>query len=379
MNITTDPDQEVWHELQRPGSYEWWYFDAEDDSQGISLVLIWFAGFAFSPSYLQHYQDWKDLVRPDVPVPSEYAGFSFQLYEHGREIINFIKDGSQGVFESSPSSIDVRFEQNAFSYDRLRDEYRLMIDFPFPARRKNVTASLVFKPGHRYAFRRHDEKGVANGYQHQWLLSVPKADVHGRITVRDSKGETVRSIPVRGRGYHDHNLGTVPMHEYIAKWYWGRAFSERYDLVYYVIFFRDNGSAPLAVLMLNDSRNGEQIVKDRVSFREENFTRGLFAPFHGRLLSLEQDAVGVEVRHHSVLDSGPFYLRFRSRFSLNVDGSRLDGIRGISEFLDPSALQSRFMRFFVRSRIWREGEESAMYRQYNFFKSRFDWFTKKKF
>jgi carotenoid 1,2-hydratase len=54
MNITTDPLQEAWHRLDAPGSYEWWYFDAEDEERGISVVFIWFAGFAFSPYYLSH-------------------------------------------------------------------------------------------------------------------------------------------------------------------------------------------------------------------------------------------------------------------------------------------------------------------------------------
>ena len=37
MNITTERDQEVWHDLQEAGAYEWWYFDAEDKTSGFSF------------------------------------------------------------------------------------------------------------------------------------------------------------------------------------------------------------------------------------------------------------------------------------------------------------------------------------------------------
>jgi len=73
MNISTDASQDCWHDLREPGSYEWWYFDAEDDAQGISVVCIWFAGFAFSPYYMQHYLDWQQGRRQDPPFASDYS------------------------------------------------------------------------------------------------------------------------------------------------------------------------------------------------------------------------------------------------------------------------------------------------------------------
>ncbi|MGB7510676.1 MAG: carotenoid 1,2-hydratase, partial [Pelodictyon phaeoclathratiforme] len=65
MKITTKLDQERWHEMQDPGAYEWWYFDAEDKESGFSFVLIWFSGFPFSPYYTSHYEKWKNRSRAD--------------------------------------------------------------------------------------------------------------------------------------------------------------------------------------------------------------------------------------------------------------------------------------------------------------------------
>jgi carotenoid 1,2-hydratase len=378
MNITTDSVQEVWHKLDDPGSYEWWYFDAEDEAQGISIVFIWFAGFPFSPYYINHYEAWKSSARQDRPHPGNYAGFSFQLYENGQEVVNFIKEGRDGLFDSVFPEIGARFEENSFFYDSSKDEYNLTVDFFFPARRKRVRGSFSFRPLHRFDFRLDNDGLAVSGHRLQWLLSVPKADVKGEILIDGLSGAR-RDIRFQGSGYHDHNLGTTPMYESIDRWYWGRAFSGRYDLVYYVIFLRGSSSVPLAVMLLNDNESGLQTVLEDVRISEEHFTRGLFAPSHGKTLCLREGGVSVEVRHQDVLDAGPFYLRYASRLSIDVDGYRKDEVRGISEFLNPVALQSRSMRFFTSSRIWREGESSVMYTGYNFFKHQIDWLNRKIF
>ncbi|NTU58137.1 MAG: carotenoid 1,2-hydratase [Chlorobiaceae bacterium] len=379
MNITTDSVQEVWHKLDDPGSYEWWYFDAEDEAQGISIVLVWFSGFAFSPYYINHYEEWKSGIRADRPHPGNYAGFSFQLYENGRETINFIKEGRDGLFDSFFPEIGIRFEGNAFHYDSQKDEYRLTIDFAFPARRKRVQGAFSFRPRHRFDYSR-DKSPVADPAPRlQWHLSVPKADVDGELSIDSEQPVSLREVRFRGLGYHDHNLGTVPMYESISRWYWGRAFSERFDLIYYVIFLQGHKSAPLAVMMLNDNQSGKKKVFDDVRITENHFTRGLFAPSHGKTLGLQTEDVSVMVSHNDVLDTGPFYLRYASMFSMTVDGYRLDGVRGISEFLNPMALQSRILRFFIASRVWRDGKSSVMYSGYNFFKHQYNWLNRKIF
>ncbi|MEI8185891.1 MAG: carotenoid 1,2-hydratase [Chlorobiaceae bacterium] len=373
MNITTELDQEVWHDLQEAGAYEWWYFDAEDKSSGFSFVIIWFSGFPFSPYYTSHYEKWKNQITGEAPLPSNYSGFSFQLYENDREIVNFIKEGRNGLFESSRSDIGVRFEKNSFSYDVLRDEYSLDVDFSFPARQQAIKATLLFTSCRRIVYEKKDGNNAGQVPLHQWLLSVPKAEVEGGIEITEQQSGAVRRITVCATGYHDHNVGAMPMQEYLSRWYWGRAFSEYFDLIYYVTFFKKNEFQPLVLLVLHDNTNDKVTVLDKVHFRESSFSRGLFSPLHSRNLELQSENICVKVHHHKVLDAGPFYLRFASGISLQVDGKELEGITGISEFLNPERLQSRFMRVFTRSRIWRDGESSIMYDGYNNIKSSLDW------
>lgn len=363
--------------MQEPGAYEWWYFDAEDRALGLSFVLIWFSGFPFSPDYTNHYESWKQRLITEPPLSSNYSGFSFQLYENNVETVNFIKEGHRGLFESNHSEIGVRFEKNRFIYNSLKDEYTIDIDFSFPARKKEVRATLLFKPRRRIVYEKKDGNNNGNDSLHQWLLSVPKAEVDGRIDIIDQRNSTIRTIPIQAVGYHDHNLGAVPMQEYISRWYWGRAFSDFFDLIYYVIYFRNNEYKPLTLLLLHDNKSERAIVYDAVQFSETNFRKGLFSPLHSRNLDLKhEESVILHIHHDKVLDSGPFYLRFASCISLQIDGRNLEGIRGISEFLDPAPLQSKFMRFFTRSRIWREGRYSIMYQSYNCFKRLFDWKNK---
>jgi carotenoid 1,2-hydratase len=372
MNITTKLDQELWHEMQEPGAYEWWYFDAEDKESGLSVVLIWFSGFPFSPYYTSHYTKWTSKTTSEAPLPSNYSGFSFQLYENGREIVNFIKEGPKELFESMRSDIGVRFEKNRFVFDALKDEYTLDIDFSFPARQKEIKATFLFKACRRIIYEKRDTNNKGKVPLHQWLLSVPKADVEGTIAIIE-RGRAVRTIPVRASGYHDHNLGAVPMQEYISRWYWGRVFSEPFDLVYYVVFFRNNEYKPLALLVLHDNRSETVTIHDTLHFRERNFRSGLFSPLHSRDIDLHYENLHLKIHHDTVLDAGPFYLRFASAISLQRDGRNFEGMSGISEFLNPARLQSGFMRFFTRSRIWRDGERSIMYKSYNSFKRSLDW------
>ena len=375
MNISTELDRDIWHNLQEPGSYEWWYFDAEDQEQGLSLVCIWFAGFAFSPYYMEHYLDWR-TNGSEPPKALDYAAFSFQLYENGRETVNFIKEGPSSLFESSGNEIDVRFERNRFYYDDQEHSYVLEIAFDYPARRQKITARLMFNIKHRYSYRKCDVNNHGNVPHHEWLLTLPRADVSGFLTLEDTLKKKSHTFNVRAKGYHDHNLGLMPVHEYINTWYWGRAFSDEHDLIYYVIFFKNSDYKPLALCMLHHNSTGELIVHEGFSVEASGLRRGLFAPVHNRVLSFSRDDFRIDIKQRQVLDSGPFYLRYSSSIVFEKDGQGQTKLGGISEFLSPGRLKLPVLRFFIRCRVWRDGVESGMYDRYNFLKTCLHWFKR---
>lgn len=373
MNISTDASQDCWHDLREPGSYEWWYFDAEDDTQGISVVCIWFAGFAFSPYYMQHYLDWQQGRRQDPPFASDYSGFSFQLYDGKHETVNFIEEGPDGRFSDASSGISASFGQNSFHYDQEADAYLLQVEFDFPARRQRVSATIRFDGIERFGYERQDERNGA-GANHQWLLTVPSARVTGSVIIHDTLKKQGRRITLNARGYHDHNLGAMPVHEYIDRWYWGRAYSQRHYLVYYLIYFREESCPPLGLCILHDSETGRYRVFDKLKATESGHAWGLFAPLHSRQLKFSEGDLRVDMQQRDVLDAGPFYLRFRAQVSLQTGSGLTDELRGISEFLKPGRQLSSVMRFFTKSRILRTGVSSFMYSGYNFFKTCWNWF-----
>ena len=49
MNIFSDPAKDTKTSKPKPGSYEWWYFDAVDENSGLSLVVIFLMGILFRP------------------------------------------------------------------------------------------------------------------------------------------------------------------------------------------------------------------------------------------------------------------------------------------------------------------------------------------
>lgn len=373
MNISTDLQGDIWHDLQEPGSYEWWYFDAEDHEQELSFVCIWFAGFAFSPYYMEHYLNWRN--NGSVPPKAlDYAAFSFQLYEKGKEAVNFIREGSS-LFEGSGNRIDIRFEQNRFHYDAQKNAYILDIAFDFPARRQKVTAHFVFGVRDRFSYKKNDENNNGQVPHHEWLLALPQADVSGSITIDDTLKNKSRTIRVRARGYHDHNLGLIPVHEYIDTWYWGRAFSGKYALVYYVIYFRNREYKPLSICLLHDTVTGELHPQEEFTIKATGSCRGLFAPVHGRSLTFSGEGFRLAIDKKQVLDSGPFYLRYTSNIVLKTRNIKEESLQGISEFLSPGRLESPFLRFFIRCRVWRKGVVSRMYDRYNFLKTCAHWFN----
>lgn len=376
MQILSSLQFDIWHNLKEPGSYEWWYFDAVTDDERYSVVAIWFSGFPFSPYYLQRLRAWKQngskpngassgsKYDPPLPNPLEHAAFSFSLYADGVELLNFIKEGDATLFDASSEKPFVRFEQNRFVYDELRNRFVLHIDFEMLARKKRVKAELYFTPKVELA---QDLGELSSGTgEHTWILVAPSMDVCGKLDVWDGLKNESHKIVFQGNGYHDHNFGRVPMDTDIENWYWGRAHSKKYDLVYYIISYKDESREPFTFLYLTE--NGKTIIlKNRLSITEHELEQNLISPRYGKRLTMDSDDCHFSIEHLKGLDTGPFYMRFHSRFVLNLKEERGVVMTGISEFLHPDRLTSGLVQNLVKSKVLREGRLSVMYTLYNFF------------
>jgi len=78
-----------------------------------------------------------------------------------------------------------------------------------------------------------------------WVVPVPRARVEGQIRI-DNK-----TMPVKGIGYHDHNVVTADMRRILSRWHWGRLYADEFTLLYaYVITRKRFGNAASKPLML---------------------------------------------------------------------------------------------------------------------------------
>ncbi len=66
-----DPDR--FFDRTSPGAHEWWYFDAISDDGRDALVIVWYAGLPFDPSYgvatLRHLRNPSKYPQPQGARP----------------------------------------------------------------------------------------------------------------------------------------------------------------------------------------------------------------------------------------------------------------------------------------------------------------------
>jgi len=221
----------------KPGSYEWWYFDAHLDD-GSSLVIGFYTKNPMEPGH---------RLEPFVTAALDRPG--------GRAV-TIEQHFPAGQFTASKDRCDVRIAANAFRGD-LRD-YEIHVehdDVTIDARLSSEVPPWRPATGHMY-FGERDEHFFA------WLPSVPQGTVAVTVT---AGGRTER---LSGIGYHDHNWGDTPMPRLINHWYWGRAQAGPYSIITsYITAERGYGDAEIATFFV---AKGDQIVADdgtKVRFR----------------------------------------------------------------------------------------------------------------
>ena len=86
-----------------------------------------------------------------------------------------------------------------------------------------------------------------------------------------------QAMPVKGIGYHDHNVVTADMRRILSRWHWGRLYADDFTLLYaYVITKKRFGNAASKPLMLAYK---DQIIlsSGEMQVREDNFVHHTIA------------------------------------------------------------------------------------------------------
>ncbi len=221
----------------RPGTYEWWYFDAHLDG-GAKLVVIFMT---------------KDLATPKKPL-SPMIRLNLDLPD-GRSF-SFVRTYPAEAFSAATDQADVRIAGNCFDGRLFRYDIHVKIDDV----RVDVTLKAEMKP-----WRPHTGYlvfGAERDLEFSWLPAVPQGRVTGSYEVDGTRTK------VTGVGYHDHNWGNVAMTSVIHDWYWARGQAGPYSVITsQITSHRRYGYEPISIFML--ARDGQVVADDAslVSFR----------------------------------------------------------------------------------------------------------------
>jgi hypothetical protein len=186
---------------------------------------------------------------------------------------------------------------------------------------------------------------------HLWTPMI--AASRGLLELRTPRSE----FRVEGRGYHDRNSASKPLHSLgIRSWWWGRVALPGRDLIFYRLTPSAPDSAPrdLVVELAADGscRAREDAGLSLARLRRSSW--GLRWPSEVTFPDPDGRVVRVEVT--SLLDNGPFYQRYLLRGRCGTD----EGY-GVGEKVVPDKVDTDLLRPLVRMRVHRADGPNSMW------------------
>ncbi len=331
MDVVTlsPPDHRLPQELmQAPGGFIWWYADAVDE-QGNGFVLIWSWGLPFLPGY-------ASSERRSTPQrPEQRPSLNLSVYKNGKldfySLQEFAPDDcawdGQDTWTFGPNSITSTVEDG-------RRRMVANLDLPVPGSSERLEGTLSVDGVARVG--NFDE---SSSLDHDWSPLTGPAQSSMNLKFGDVSWSS------EGRGYHDRNGGRVPMHRLpFSHWLWGRLPFADKELIYY-LFWQSDDSAPIA-LAIEISADGTTATRQDVEVSLSTPKRGLAGIWHRDLVLSIDGEYWCEVEHVSVLDDGPFYMRY------HIYGSHYGELtRGVAELCVPDKIDRDLHRPLVRMRV----------------------------
>lgn len=348
MNITSSFELDKVRKKPQPGAYEWWYYDAVDETKHWQIVVIFYDGCPFSPFY--H----KDQIRmPMVALARNHPAISISLYRYGKPVFYSMTEYASSDFQvheaASPEDeymISVGKNRLFFRMDGDgRAFHRIELDERLPSG-DALSGTLNFEG----TLPRYFGDDRVSPVKHQWNLTLPNADVKASLKLVSWEGVEV-DINFKVKGYHDHNIGFEPMEREFEEWYWGRFHFEKHTLVYYLM--RHKGREEHQGWVFNH-RNETVYRLDEAGL--SNAQINVFLLKSSRKIELSGDGVEVTIQQSEMIDSGPFYQRFLAEAFLHLpEEAELAKSIGITEYIRPSRIHAAIFRPLVRMRYHKKG------------------------
>jgi CrtC N-terminal lipocalin domain len=282
----------------RPGTYEWWYFDAHLED-GAKLVVA--------------FMD-KDIASPQKPL-APLIRLNLDLAD-GRSFEKLVRFEPE-AWSAETDGADVRIADNRFSGDLHRYRITASLD------EIDVDVTLV---GHVPPWRPETGYilyGPKRDLEFGWLPAVPQ----GSVTV--SYRISAETHTTTGIGYHDHNWGNAGLMQIINDWYWARGQAGPYAVIAsYITAHKKYDYAPVTVFML--AKDGKIVADDG--------TRTRFETDDYYVDPLTEKPVANVTRYRYESDGETYVVTFTRRRDL-TRSMLIDGVHGFKK------LAARLVRF----------------------------------
>lgn len=346
MKILSSVNEDIRHEKPGPGGYEWWYFDAIDQSGTYRLVIIFYDGIPFSLDYIDACKKAKGGKQI---LAENHPGISISVYEKDKPVFYDLSEYPPGkcTFSSEePSVVIGKNKLHALTDDDIVT-YILELDEELPGGdhlKGTITFSGKMIPDKLAPKTLNPKKN-----RHVWNLVLPKAKVSAEITLQTRIAEA-KDIIFTGNGYHDHNYGYVPVYNTFRDWYWARFHFEKFSLVVYA---------------QNDEKERHQawLIEDKTGRIAGTFTDFIFEDLsvnafllaaNRRILISGEDKKDpdIQIFLDKKLDSGPFYMRFAADAILHLpELNKVEKSVGLAEYIYPSRMKWKIFWPLVRMRF----------------------------
>ncbi len=348
-----DPDR--FFRLKTPGAHEWWYFDAISEDTRDMLVVIFYAGLPFDPSYgvaaIRHVKDPSKYPCPDA---LDHSAVGLSWYRDGKLVAYALSGHKARDFKHQADPFQVRVGTSRVVRDP-DGTYRLTVLTP-SVDGVPIRASIRFTPAE--GTEPFERNLGSTESPHHWILAAPDCQVDGTVAVGD------HSVAFEGRGYHDHNAGADEMSLAMRRWEWGRVHFFGRTQIYYDSTPRPGKGEPQSLWITYKGGRLEEVREvSPAMVREKDFQRNVFGIRHASSRTVE-GVGGVDAFDHRnpitrttghCLDDGPFYRRWAAGYGRTeaIAEHRIAGLSrlGIAELLDTRNLNKRWFNWMIPYRL----------------------------
>ncbi len=339
MTQTSDPDR--FFNRTSPGAHEWWYFDAISEDGRDAIVIVFYAGLPFDPSYgvatLRHL---KNPSKYPQPRALDHSAVGFSWYRDGKAIAYALNGFKADQFRHQVSPFAVEISTSRVQRDS--DGYFLTIETPSVEGRP-ILARFQFIPALcTEPFER--DLGTPEA-PHNWLLAASDCQVEGLATF----GGEERSF--KGRGYHDHNAGAEDLSAAMKRWEWGRVHHGTEAEIYYISQPKHGNDQSLWITCVNGR---PEVVREGVAIERFGGRKGnVFGIRHDQFLGINDREDLLIHSTGAIVDDGPFYRRWLGHFSCPNDPEFNPWARpiGICELLDTRNLHKPWFNWMIPYRL----------------------------